>query len=168
MKIIEWFDQNIRKPFINLWYKGTFFNACKKGDLSTIENLVNQKGFDPKVSDMNKKTALHYAGTPEVVKKLVEVYNLDINARDKKDNTPLHSAARKAQSEVIKALLDQGADSEARNKSYHTLSRIISDMLDKEQYVYVKEDVGAWNPVYEYVQYNRNNKDYAKISKLEN
>jgi ankyrin repeat protein len=74
--------------------------ACTRGDIQTVEFLLN-KGANPNVSFMMKRTALHYvAFLGDKIKledklKIIELlisHNANTNALDYEERTPLHLA----------------------------------------------------------------------------
>jgi ankyrin repeat protein len=91
--------------------------------------------YDPELSSRDRlgrserpaaarATPLHYAafcGMHDIATFLIIEHSQDVNARgfDKKE-TPLHVALRQGHVEVIRVLLEHGADAEARNKDNRT------------------------------------------------
>jgi hypothetical protein len=56
----------------------------------------------------------------EIVHRLLEVNEIDLNVRDIKSNTPLHHAVRNGNETIIRALLYRGADVGIENKRKKT------------------------------------------------
>merc|ERR1719318_367482 len=74
-------------------------------------------------SILNGETALHIAvnhASIEVVKKLVEIPGVNIDAKSGRGETALHDAASFGLSEIIKILVSAGADLETENKDGYT------------------------------------------------
>lgn len=149
MKITEWFDRKVSTPFISWWFRSTFFDACRKGDVEEIQDVV-KLGLDPKIPGRNGKTALHCAGTLKVLKELVEVYGLDVNAVDKKGDTPLHVAVREGSFRAIEELLKKGANPTLKNKDGRTPRDVANHEILKETHVWDEIPSGWVNLGYEW------------------
>lgn len=80
--------------------------------------LLLDSGADPKAVNEDSETAL-FNETPDVAA-LVEA-GLDVNARNKNGWTPLHVAALHAMTEHAKALLDHGAEIEAKTPAEYVI-----------------------------------------------
>ena len=95
------------------------FDACRTGDISTIENLYKE---DPEVVnkvDMKGFTPLilaAYNDQREAVGFLL-AHGADINAQDSAGNTALMGVCFKGYKEVAKTLIDAGADVNLRNSN---------------------------------------------------
>jgi truncated hemoglobin YjbI len=99
--------------------------SAAAGNLSVTELLLSL-GADPNARDNSGHTPLYSAGNEctagggDVVRALVRA-GADVNASDgAKRCTPLHMAARRGNVEIAGALLDCGANIEARDKSGDT------------------------------------------------
>jgi len=79
-------------------------NAAKIGFKELVQQLIKD-GANVAIGDSQKRTPLHYATTKEVAALLM----LDINARDKSGNTPLHLAVQNNRPEIVYFLIDNGA-----------------------------------------------------------
>lgn len=100
--------------------------AAIAGKLDMIQFLLANKA-DLNQSNMNGITALHYACINSrsqhlaVVQYLVTQRLLDINTRETTTgDTPLHSAAKAGNLEIVKILVHYNADITARNSNGHT------------------------------------------------
>jgi ankyrin repeat protein len=86
--------------------------ASFNGHLEIVRNLIDQ-GAEVGIRDVSGRTALLYACTgpfPETAKLLLE-NNADPNIQDAVESfTPLMHAAAEGQAEVVKVLLEYGAD----------------------------------------------------------
>lgn len=67
----------------------------------------------------NGCTALHHARTPELVKLFIAA-GIDPSVRDETDRTPLHIAAINNDHDIIRALVEQGADIDAQDRDGRT------------------------------------------------
>mmetsp|Transcript_55208 Transcript_55208/g.126884 ORF Transcript_55208/g.126884 Transcript_55208/m.126884 type:complete len:94 (-) Transcript_55208:20-301(-) len=68
-------------------------------------------------SDKDGKGAMHYAalmGRSSMLK-ILATHGLNVDARDRWQNSPLHTAAGKGHKEAVATLRELGADREARN-----------------------------------------------------
>ena len=82
---------------------------------SKIVQLLIQRGADVNALTEENMTALHFADIPEIVQILVQAPNIDINARNYRDDTPLHIALYKENIPTAHALINCGADVNAEN-----------------------------------------------------
>jgi len=107
--------------------KGQFFTAVRDGDLETCKALIEPKIVDVNtISDptYNGYTALHYAaqwnkGKTEICKFLLD-NQANINAKGSLGETPLHLAYSRSNSEIIKLLLERGADQAIKSDGGYT------------------------------------------------
>ncbi|XP_071439904.1 osteoclast-stimulating factor 1-like [Hetaerina americana] len=82
--------------------------AARRGNLSFLKECL-QQGVSPTALDAAQNTPLQWAchaGHVDCVKELLPVSGRGINHRNKLGDTPLHSAASRGHSEVIKLLLE--------------------------------------------------------------
>ncbi len=90
-----------------------FICACKYGQLHTVMALVDEGLCKPQTRDLAGRTALHEAclqGHVEVVKYLLQLPVLWLEATDKDGSTPLLLASASNQEAVVKVLLKEGAN----------------------------------------------------------
>lgn len=91
------------------------YNAVRstKGKMDVVQLLV-ERGADPAVKDKQKITLLHaalYSGNEdEMLRYLLSLKKIDINAQDDSGRTPLHWAVRQKKAKLVKTLLEAGAD----------------------------------------------------------
>jgi ankyrin repeat protein len=86
--------------------------AVKNGDLDAVEKCLKKPGFNVNNELMNGRNALHYAadyGQAEVVSLLLKL-KANINTPDKFGITPLLAAIYEGHEQVVKVLLEKGAD----------------------------------------------------------
>ncbi|KAJ3101234.1 hypothetical protein HDU96_010079 [Phlyctochytrium bullatum] len=97
--------------------------AAWKGRANVVQFLI-EKGADIHCSDEFGQTSLHKAaarGKENVVRLLLENgADIDIDSRDKDNNTPLMLAACKGHANVIQLLVKKGADPERRGEGGRT------------------------------------------------
>jgi ankyrin repeat protein len=102
--------------------RALLYAAARQGNVSIVELLLHL-GADPSVSDGHGHTPLYFVGNGSarmsgaaVVRILVQG-GANVNAQERlKHCTPLHMAARRGNVPVAQALLDCGAEIEARDK----------------------------------------------------
>ncbi|KAI1123617.1 ankyrin repeat-containing domain protein [Nemania abortiva] len=93
--------------------------SIRKGSWDLVQEILNHNQTS-KVSSKDKQglTGLHYAAMSnfEVIGKILKLEGIKalINARDIDDWTPLHWACREGSAEVVKTLVEGGADVAAR------------------------------------------------------
>ena len=86
--------------------------ACKKGNKEAINALLNA-GADPNITDDMGATCIHHAVAEGCSKDVLETivdHGANVNARNKKKVTALMLACKKRNKDVVKVLLDAGAD----------------------------------------------------------
>ncbi|OMJ89130.1 hypothetical protein SteCoe_8756 [Stentor coeruleus] len=124
-------DFYIKKRHMN----NQLLQAVKLNNLTLCQNLLNTKIYKDLISKTNAKglddwTVLHIASS-EGYEKICEVLiskgkNTDINARTTMKRTPLHLACLHGHLQVVKVLINAGADINAidneRNSSLHLAS----------------------------------------------
>jgi ankyrin repeat protein len=83
-------------------------------NLETIAHHLIQKGADPTITDKEGNTALHFAAlhakTIETITLILENKQVDINHRDELGRTALHYAIEKKNVEIVRCLVEKGAD----------------------------------------------------------
>lgn len=111
-------------------YKG-IVQSILRGDIGKLDALVAQ-GFDVHaVSEGDQWNLLHHAlvsvsiaPVPEMIRRLID-HGVDVNARDRYGNTPLHYAARWKKPELIEMLLNAGAEVDPVNRDGLTPLRLM-------------------------------------------
>ena len=91
--------------------------ACRSGALAVAKVLV-QAGAGVCVTDYCESTCLilaAYHGHTETVRYLVRLKEVDVNHKDEDGFTAVLGAAQQNQADVMKVLIDAGADVEAKN-----------------------------------------------------
>eukprot|EP01114_Cavostelium_apophysatum_P019392 TRINITY_DN623_c0_g1_i1.p1 TRINITY_DN623_c0_g1~~TRINITY_DN623_c0_g1_i1.p1 ORF type:complete len:153 (+),score=56.23 TRINITY_DN623_c0_g1_i1:40-498(+) len=94
----------------------SWFLAAKQGRDDDVKELIKQ--IDVNTTDQLGNTALHYAAGANhlsTIKILVTAPKVNVNKKDKVGDTALHKAAFKGSEEVVQALVDAGADINAKN-----------------------------------------------------
>lgn len=93
----------------------TIFKAVNLGNLHLLEKLISE-GVDPKCKDQVNRTLLHHAaqnGHDDIIKKLIENYQVDVDAVDKYGFSALHLACEytsKSNLAIVKRLVSYGAN----------------------------------------------------------
>jgi uncharacterized protein len=99
----------------SLSYSGSyedFFRAVKQDDASTIQTLLS-RGFDANVRDPDGQHGLFLAvrePSLNVAKVLIDWPKTEVESRTKADESPLMLASLKGQTDVVKRLIERGAD----------------------------------------------------------
>lgn len=110
-------DQGVEIP-INLNiidYEDTALHfACTYGRIEMVRLLIHVKGVNLFTLNEEFYTLLHAAAAgskpAEILRILVDLNKLDLNAQDVTGWTPLHHASEKESDDALKILLDAGAD----------------------------------------------------------
>ncbi|GBG27481.1 Ankyrin repeat domain-containing protein 1 [Hondaea fermentalgiana] len=87
-----------------------FLEAIARGDLHTVQDYVERRGFDVSWRNKNGNTALHVAcfnGQAHIVDYLIQC-GADVRARGQGNNSCLHFAAAKGHTELVKQFLGMG------------------------------------------------------------
>lgn len=82
------------------------FEALRNGDTAAVSKVLQADGE----ANLQGTTVLHLAiqcADQHVVEYVLTKHALDVNARDKDGNTPLHIAAQLGRVSIVKLLLDQ-------------------------------------------------------------
>ncbi|MEG4068866.1 ankyrin repeat domain-containing protein [Microcoleus sp. Pol11C2] len=90
-------------------------NAAKIGFKELVQQLIKD-GANVAIRDGYRRTPLHFATTKEVAALLM----LDVNARDKSGNTPLHLAVERGSQDIAELLIANGARVNVRNENGQT------------------------------------------------
>ncbi|KAI9716433.1 MAG: hypothetical protein M1812_005328 [Candelaria pacifica] len=92
--------------------------AAQRGDVIAVETLL-EKQADPNISDIRKRSALHYASkasSPGCLSPILAAPCVDVNQRNIWQQTALHSACHNQKNRVcIDLLMEAGADASARD-----------------------------------------------------
>lgn len=89
-----------------------FFVAIKRDDPKAVTRLL-ERGFDPNTPSQEGLHGLYIAlrdGSLKAAGALIDWPKTNIDARSPKDETPLMMAALKGHTEVVRKLMDKGAD----------------------------------------------------------
>jgi len=127
------------------WRK-EFEAALKVDDLPKIERLV-ERGLDLKQGmDRHGKSALTMTKSAGVARFLID-HGADVNAVDEDGITPLMEAARHGETEVVKVLLEAGADVNVRSKIYNTSALVGATDRDHDEVADLLRAAGAKDDV---------------------
>lgn len=105
--------------------KETIFDACRRGNVQRFREYVEKGGCLTEYDDQ-KLTLLHhaaFAGNESFVKLLLaapSTQQVSIDALDAEGWTPLHYAADRGHAGVVRLLLEEGANVNARDTSKRT------------------------------------------------
>ncbi|ESL07713.1 ankyrin repeat protein [Trypanosoma rangeli SC58] len=105
--------------------KETIYDACHLGNEARVEDYVRHGGCVTERDD-NKMTILHHAafsGNARVVEAILSVQpmqTVDLDAADAGGWTPLHYAAERGFTAIVERLLDEGANSNAKDEMRRT------------------------------------------------
>ncbi|HEY3827204.1 MAG TPA: ankyrin repeat domain-containing protein [Bryobacteraceae bacterium] len=118
---MQWLSEEGATPFLR---------AAQSGDV-TLMKLLLDRGADPKIATAHGVTALEVASgigwvegitfewSPEQSLEAVRMclnLGIDVNSADDEGRTALHGAAHKGRTDVIRLLVDHGANLEAHDK----------------------------------------------------
>ena len=116
--------------------------ACRHGWLDVVNHLIEEYGFDPNKSDIEKQTPLHYAcryGHLDVVQYLIIHQQCDATATTLRNWTPLHYACRYGCMSIVEYLASLSAVIQSVDQSSvlhltckHGNSDILMYLMDKK------------------------------------
>ncbi|ORX42663.1 ankyrin [Piromyces finnis] len=98
-----------------------FHYACYKGNENIVKYLI-KNGVDPRIKNDYGRMSLHFVCGAEkeninLVKYLIEDIGLDINIQNKDGCTPLHYACEQGNENIVKYLIEKGADTSIKNNN---------------------------------------------------
>lgn len=107
--------------------------SVSQGSLSLIKTMIEELGCNVHVRNPDGSTLLHEASrypiTINIPPYLVREHHIDVNARNNAGETPLHCAGLSGRHELMRSLLEMGADPSARNSQgqtpLHTAARLL-------------------------------------------
>lgn len=92
------------------------FEVLRNGDTSAISKAIKEANDTQGPNGLSGTTILHLAiqcAEPQVVEYVMSVGDVDINARDREGNTPLHLAAQLGRGSLVRDLLNQATVNDA-------------------------------------------------------
>jgi ankyrin repeat protein len=120
-----------------------FFAAIKQDDAKIVSALM-QRGFDPNTRNVAGEHPLMLAlrePSPKVLAVLLDWPKIDVDARNRQDESPLMIAALKGMTDVARQLVDKGADvnkpgwTPLHYASTHGHLEIMNLLLEQHAYV---------------------------------
>lgn len=123
--------------------EAAFFQAVEEGDLAAVTAELDA-GFDPNHRDQHGRTPLTLVEDPRVARRLI-LAGADVNARSDEGSTPLIAAAQSLNLELIRLLLQSGADVHARHYDLNALEWALQYHWEEsyEEVVKVLREAGA-------------------------
>lgn len=112
--------------------EAAFIEACYEADVEKMEKCI-EDGVDVNVSDVNKRTALHFCagnGLPTLCQKLLDA-GAELNMQDLMGLTPLHMASGYKKLETVKFLIDAQADANIATFEGMLPVEIAENLLEK-------------------------------------
>ncbi len=143
LKLIAYLFVFIHISCVNAGSYEDYFSAVKSDDASTIRSLLT-RGFDGNVRDSKGEHALHVAireNAGKAVQALLSWEKIEVEARNKVDESPLMLAALTGQLDIAKNLIERDADVNktgwtplhyAATRGHLELMRLL---LDKSAYI---------------------------------
>jgi len=99
-------------------------DACKRGYKDMLNEVLAEKGkLDINKTDGIGNTALHYCaknGRTEMAGIILKIPNIKLNKKNFEGDTPLHLATRADHVELVRLLLESGANPNIMNKNKQT------------------------------------------------
>jgi len=103
-----------------------FQRTIKASNIAAVKQMIDD-GVDVNQQDTNGISALHYAGTVEIAQMLLDAHaNID-HQQNHLNATPLMYAVKRSLPELVKLLLDRGADVNLQDKYGNTALHHVSD-----------------------------------------
>ena len=99
------------------------FTECEKGDLLSVQWLIEKEKVDVNKKDENGEYLLHIAainGHLDIIKYLIEKQNVYIDIKGKSQKTALIYASEKGDLDIVEYLLSKGANIESMDYYYKT------------------------------------------------
>ncbi|KAK7502989.1 hypothetical protein BaRGS_00005615 [Batillaria attramentaria] len=143
--------------------------AATYGHVETVELLL-QKGADYTAVDKYDKTAIYLAAEENqkgVLEKLLSYPQVKrlINVNEQYDNSPLHIASQQGYLDVVRCLLDHGADLDSKNEEEQTpihlaakfgRTNIVREIIRHDKSVLNDEDENSNTALHLAAQYGHN------------
>jgi len=104
--------------------------ACRSGNLPAVEHLYG-RGLSLTALTNSNETLIHYAvssGNTNLIQRLINMRQIDINAKNQSGETALHRATRQNNPEVVELLARNGADLTIKNNEGLRASEIAANM----------------------------------------
>ena len=119
-------NNNILQILINNYKINTsigLFKAVEKGNYEIVELLISKnKNFNRLIQ--NDKSLFHLAveiGNIELVKYIIDMDKIDINAKDKEKKTILHYASQSENYELVNYLISLNIDINAKESIFNLI-----------------------------------------------
>ncbi|KUJ21051.1 ankyrin, partial [Mollisia scopiformis] len=108
--------------------------ACNRGKLEAVKQRYEDRPGDLNIPDHALNTPLHIAslaGCADIVKFLIDTGHCELNPINLDRDAPLHDAVDNKHVEVVKLLLDAGANPSIPNKNQNEPLELLDLMLDE-------------------------------------
>jgi ankyrin repeat protein len=132
-------DANVRDS-----YQHSVLSEAASRRANSCVKLLIEAGADIQAEDHVRSQPISHASTSEIVRMLVEA-GADINFISGGGYTLLKYAAEKLRVEIVRTLLDMGADTDAETKNYSTTPLYVAVQQDDLEIVRLLLEAGA-NP----------------------
>ena len=113
--------------------------ACKSGNSEAVLIFL-KAGANPNLANKSERTPMHKSYQFKEIVKILIGFNGKVNAKDKNGASPMHRAAYKGRIEVMRELVENGADLHARDFNLVMPVEMVADERIRNQL----EKLFAW------------------------
>jgi hypothetical protein len=137
IQLIEGTDKNKWQKYYNFTYQFSLLHTAITNDLNEVAKKLLEKGADVNVKDATGRTPLFYAQNAEIAELLIK-NGADVNAKSKNGETPIFDAIGSRRFEVVKLLIDYGADLKVEEKATNKTPLKVSILMRGENHEITK------------------------------